>query len=187
MNDYDPQMPMLRQMLALSIVNKMEECGFELLPKTSQVRWSSLQERVYARNVTKDGSVQVRVYTSVVGGEDGKDLQVRAEGKDAIRVCATYTCKNGKTRGLVKETRINRIGNIDDIVERTYHRMRSAWQSANTCQRCSSCGAPKFQAKSGKMVCAEICWKSDEQKKADDLAYKSKRRFAGKRKYRRWR
>jgi len=186
MNDYDPKFPLLRQMLALSIVEKMDECGFELLTNpraTFGLSRPELAERVYFRNVTQDGKVQVRVYTSVVGGTNGVPLQVRAEGKDAIRVCATYETLSGKTRGIVKETRINRTGNIEDIVDRTYTRMRSAYKSANTCERCHSCGAPKFVSKNKKLCCAEICWKTDEQKRTDELSFNKKGR--GYRNYRR--
>ena len=188
MNDYDPKLPLLRQMLALSIVNKMDECGFHLLksPHENQMVRPEMAERVYARNVTKDGKIQVRVYTSVIGGYNGSDLQVRAEGKDAIRVCATYMTRDGKTRGLVKETRINRTGNIDDIVDRAYQRMRSAYKSANTCERCKNCGAPKFMTKNNKLCCAEICWKTDEQKRADELNFKSKTRSRYRGRRRRW-
>ncbi len=184
MSDYDPAMPILRQMLALSLINKLDDCGFELLANPREafgLARPELAERVYGRDVSPDGRVRVKVFTSVIGGENGVPFEVRKEGKDAIRVCATYMTRDGKERGLVKETRINRTGNIDGIVDRMYQRMRSSYQSANTCQRCHSCGAPKFVSKNDKLCCAEICWKTEEEKTADNAAWKTR----GRRKYRR--
>ena len=52
MNDYDPKIPMLRQMLALSIVNKLDECGFELLPNPREAFGLSPHFRLYyAKNI----------------------------------------------------------------------------------------------------------------------------------------
>ena len=183
MSDYDPGLPILRQMLALSIVNKLDECGFELLDNPHKYSTSSpgprrpeLAERVYARTVGDDERLQVRVYTTVIGGENGTPFEVRKEGKDAIRVCATYKTKSGKDRGLVKETRVNRTGNIDAIVDRMYQRMRNAYKTASSGQKCHDCGAPKFVSQNGNAVCAEICWQTAEQKRANDISYKTKSR-----------
>lgn len=186
MSDYDPGLPILRQMLALSIINKLDECGFELAANPREAFGLSrpeLAERVYSRNVSEDGRIRVKVFTSVIGGENDVPFEVRKEGKDAIRVCATYMTKEGKERGLVKETRINRTGNIDDIVDRMYQRMRSAYKTASTGERCHNCGAPKFITKAGKLCCSEICWKSPEERQADDVAWKSKRRYKSRRRY----
>jgi len=160
--DYDPSMPILREMLALSILGKLDDCGFSEIKSDEATK-----ERVYSRSIPNTG-IDVRIYTSVVGQE------VRKEGKDAIRVCATYNAKDGSMKGIVKATRVHRTGNIDDIVERMYNRMRDTWKSASTGDRCH-CGAPKFVAKSGKNVCADICWLTPEQKEADNLEYKLKK------------
>jgi len=160
--DYDPNLPILREMLALSILGKLEKCGFSEVDSDKKTK-----ERVFTRSI-KDTNIDVRIYTSVVGQE------VRGEGKDAIRVCATYNAKDGSQKGIVKATRVHRTGNIDEIVERMYQRMRETWKSASTGERCHSCNAPKFVAKSGKLVCADICWLTKEQKEADQLQYKLK-------------
>ena len=191
MSDYDPNIALLREMLALSILSKLDECEFELLDnpyKTSiespGPRRPELVERVYARNIDDEGRLKVKVFTSVVGGAKDVPLGVRAEGKDAIRVCATYTTNDGKERGLVKETRINRTGNIEDIVDRMHQRMRSAWKSASGAQKCNHCGAPKFTTKKGNLCCAEVCWKSPEEKAQDEAAFKrSNRRYRRRRYY----
>jgi hypothetical protein len=178
MNDYDPSIQLLRQMLGLSIINKLEECGFEELPNPRALFGLSrpeLAEKVFARNVDEDGRIKVKVFTSVIGGSNDVPLEVRKEGKDAIRVCATYTSNVGKDRGLVKETRVNRTGNIDDIVDRMYKRMRSAYKSAKSGDKCHHCGAPKFVTKKGSTCCAEICWKTPEEKAKDDAAYQQKK------------
>ena len=189
MNDYDPKLSLLRQMLALSIVNKMEECGFELMDNPHKYSTSSpghrrpeLAERVYTRKVGKDDRMSIRVYTTVIGGVNDVPFEVRKEGKDAIRVCAIYETKDGSFRGIAKETRINRTGNIDDIVKRMHMRMRSVYKTAASGERCHSCNAPKFVTKAGKLCCAEICWKTDEQKRQDAVSYRHKSRST-----RRWR
>ena len=160
--DYDPSLQILREMLALSIVGKLDECGFVETGFDDKTR-----EKVYAR-VIPDTDIAVKVYTTIV------DREVRGEGKDAIRVCATYSTKDGKSKGIVKSTRVHRTGNIDEIVDRMYGRMRETWKAAATGDRCHSCGAPKFVAKSGKKVCAEICWLTDEQKAIEQTEYKLK-------------
>jgi hypothetical protein len=185
MNDYDPKLSLLRQMLALSIVNKVEECGFELMSNPRAALGLSrpeLAERIYVRTIGDDNSrMQVRVYTTVIGGENGVPFEVRKEGKDAIRVCATYTTQAGHARGISKETRINRTGNIADIVNRMHQRMQSAYKTGSSGQRCPRCDAPKFVAKSGKLCCAEICWKSDEQKAQDRVSYKKNSQYSTRR------
>ncbi|MAF25887.1 hypothetical protein CL634_09980 [bacterium] len=178
---YDPTFPMLRQMLALSIVNRLEDAEFEevkLSPKPPKYRrrGSARQERVYERNVDKAGRLKVKVYTTVVGGTDEIPLEVRHSGKDAIRVCGTYRMRSGGERGIISERRVNRTGNIDDIVERMLGRMRETWKAMQTGERCGQCGAPKFVSKAGNKVCAEICWQTDEQKRASEIAHRSKAR-----------
>ena len=177
---YDPNVPLLRQMLALSLLDKLDECGFkevELSLCPNQSYDENFCEKVYTRNITKDGKLKVKVFTTVTGGKPGYPLEVRENGRDAIRVCATYTTKAGKERGLIKETRVNRVGDIDNIVTRMHERMRMAWKAATADgARCHNCGAPKFVTKQGKHVCAEICWLSDKEKRASEIAYKSQSR-----------
>ena len=186
MSNYDPSIPILREMLGFSIINKLNECGFEELDNPRAAFGLSrpdLAEKVFARNVTDDGRIRVKVFTAVLGGIGDTPLQARSEGKDAIRVCATYTSKSGKERGLVKETRINRVGNIEDIVDRMYQRMRSAYKSARTGAKCSDCGAPKFTTKKGSSCCAEICWKTDEEKAKNEAEWNMKKRSRSRRRF----
>jgi len=167
MSDYDPNYPILREMLAMSLLNKLEECKFEEIATDSKT-----SERVFSRSIPKT-SIDVQVFTTVVG------QQVRNSGKDAIRVCAVYNAKDGTKKGIVKSTRVHRTGNIEEIVDRMYKRMRSTWKSASTGERCSKCGAPKFVSKNGNKVCAEICW-VPEGKKNNNIKNKFRR-------YNKWR
>lgn len=185
MKSYDPDLPVLRQLLALNILDRLDKCGFQPAPLEGSAKNLSgaLCEHVYERPVSDDGRVKVKVFTTVRGGVGDVPLEVRHNGKDAIRVCATYITNAGKERGLVKVARVNRVGDIDDIVDRMHERMRTVWKDARYGEFCHKCGAPKFIAKSGKIVCAEICWKSDDEKRADEIAFKSR----GRRSRRRWR
>ena len=178
MGDYDPKFSFSRQMLALSIINRLEDAGFEQLllaekPYKYQRRHARM-ERIYERSIDKAGHLKVRVYTTVVGGIEDVPLEVRHGGKDSIRVCGVYRMRNGKERGIVSETRIHRTGNIEDIVNRMVERMRSTWKAIQVGECCGQCGAPKFVSKNGNKVCAEICWQTNEQKRANEIAYKAK-------------
>ena len=174
-SDYDPKLPILRKLLAFQILGKLEDAGFELEPPTKSLDKPYMAERVYARTDGLPPGMKVQVYTTVVGDNENVPLEVRASGKDAIRVCATYVTKGGQTRGLSKETRINRTGNIEDICERMLTRMRKAWKVCTSSELCK-CGAPKFVTKKNTLCCSEICWKTDEEKQADYISFKTKRR-----------
>ena len=179
--DFDPNFSFSRQMLALSIINKLEDSKFinatpEKEKKAYRQRpmtWQ--QERIYERAVDPQGLLKVKVYTTVVGGTETFPLSVRHRGKDAIRVCGTYRTRLGKERGIVKEKRVNRTGNIEDIVERMLERMREVWKALKTGDSCSKCGAPMFVSKAGNKVCSEICWKTEKEKKDNERQYKKKK------------
>ena len=160
--NYDPSLKILRELLALSIMERLDEAGFAEDTEPD----AKTKERVFSRLI--DDNINVKVYTTVVGQE------VRSNGMDAIRVCAVYKTKSGDTKGIVKSTRVHRTGNIEEIVDRMVTRMRDTWKSAKTGKKCWKCGAPTFVAKSGKTVCAEICWITPEKKEAEKLEYKLK-------------
>ena len=177
MSNYDPTVPMLRQLLALSILGRLEEAGFVQEPPKRKLVKPEMAEKIFSRIVGEatDG-MKVMVYTTVIGDGDTMPYEVRLAGSDAIRVSAVYVTKDGETRGLTSDKRVNRTGDIDDIVDRMVTRMRDAWRSCKTGARCYSCNAPKFATKNGKQVCAEICWKSDEEKARDSAAFKYRKR-----------
>ena len=183
MSDYDPNIPMLRQLLGLQILGKLDDAGFEEEPPTRPLAKPYMAEKIYARVDGLPPGMKVQVYTTVIGDNENIPVEVRASGKDAIRVAAVYVTKDGKTRGLSKETRVNRTGNIKDITERMLERMRNAWMTCQTAQSCHDCGAPKFVTKNNKLCCSEICWKSDEEKQADDAKFKVNQRRSRYNKY----
>ena len=131
--------------LAKALEDKLISCGF------SRENLDERREKVYSRPIRSTG-MHVVVYTSIVGD------CVRFTGKDAIRVVGMY--RNGTIeRGIISNTRVNRVGEINSIIERTYERMRLTWKKCNNVDLCRKCGAPKFTSKNGNKVCAEICWK----------------------------
>lgn len=159
-----------RSILARALRDKMAECGFAsvVLPGT--------REEVYERSVDGTGNrIKVRVYTTIEGG------RCRSSGSDAIRVCAVYKSrKDGKERGIASaDHRVNRVGKMEDIVDRTYHRMREVYKKALNPARCK-CGAPTFKSKKGRSVCADLCWldKGSTTKRAAEIAAKSRNRRA---------
>ncbi|MBQ73379.1 MAG: hypothetical protein CMJ67_10790 [Planctomycetaceae bacterium] len=154
---YNPNSLTDRRNLANAICARLTECGF------TPVTRKGTKEAIYSRPVDgTDGTIKVLVYTSVVPVRGG--FAVRKEGKDAIRVCAVYTSKDGKERGIARaDKRVNRTGTVEATVERTYQRMRDVYKTAATCERCH-CGAPKFKSKKGNEVCADLCFLSDSER-----------------------
>jgi len=139
-----------RQVLATDLEAMLTKAGF-----VKQKR-DGTYEDVYVLPVNDDthnGRISVLVYTSIEGGE------IRECGTDAIRVCAVYSAKDGKERGIAAaEKRVNRVGDMSAIVDRTYGRMRDVYKIVKTSTRCKSCNAPVFVSKAGKECCADICW-----------------------------
>jgi len=162
LSTYDPTNPTHRRDLAGALLAKLATCGF------TPVRIEGTKEAVYERVVDKtDGRIRVLVYTSVIPGPSGT-FEVRSNGDDSIKVCAVYRTQRealkGRERGLVKDRRIHRTGDIqgkDGIMDRVHQRMRDVWTASKTGECCPSCQAPKFLAKSGNLCCSELCWKSD--------------------------
>ena len=162
---YDPQNAESRRLLASSLMAMLEQSGF------SEITIPGTKERVFSRP-TDDPSMRVAVYTSIVGSE------VRLVGYDAIRVCALYSMRNGDMRGVGKQTRVNRVGQVSAICERVLDRMRKVWASVKTIERCKDCGAPTFVSKKGNNVCAEVCWnRGDRRQDRTRRASRSRRRY----------
>jgi hypothetical protein len=144
---YNPDDLDSRLALTKAIISKLNHCKF-----TTEQNFDSPVELVYTLPV-RDTKIFINVFTSISNG------LVRVKDKDAIRIAGNYS--NGEiSRGLVSETRVNRVGQIDDIVERMYLRMRDCYSSCNKVKRCHRCNAPTFLSKSNNLVCAEICWKT---------------------------
>jgi len=158
MPKYNPDNAAHRAALAASVTARLTEMGFSPF---FDKRW---REVIYSRPVHTSPGVTVLVYTSCAPAPDGR-VKARRAGRDAIRVCAVYATKDGETRGLARaEKRVNRVGDIEDIVERMYQRAREVYGAAMNPCRCGSCGAPMFTSKAGNDVCADLCWLSDEER-----------------------
>ncbi len=147
--EYNPSITMHRKHLAQRILLMLAAADFH------EQAVATAKERVFYRMV-EGTNLRVMVYTTVVGC--GDLAEVRCMGKDAIRVSAVYRDSRGKDRGVARETRINRTGTADAIVERTLHRMRKVYVIARGLPRCH-CGAPMFTSSKGNIVCADLCWK----------------------------
>lgn len=112
------------------------------------------KEVVYTRDHHKDSAFRVKVYTSAASGK----ANVKAKGKDAIRICLTYVLGNGKERGVAKAKRVFRTGTDTAIVTRMKSRMREMYDLANKMAKsayCPDCNAPRW-LDSGKCV---ACYK----------------------------
>lgn len=142
---YNPDSAADRRALGEALLAAFASKGFTVLPGNPGT------ETVVGFPVKGMERVEIRVYTSVVNGA------VRALGKDAIRAVATYTNIDGQSRGLASDARVFRVGTVADIVERAVQRARDVYGAVRAVDRCR-CGAPKFTAKSGKVVCADACW-----------------------------
>lgn len=145
---YDPNDYVHRTQLATALNRMLSIAGFEALDGPEHA------EKVYRYKAI--GGTEILVYSSIVG------TAVRGDGEDAIRVAAVYRRRDGEVRGLFKDTRVNRTGEIDRIVTRTHERMRNAYMHIRDHFKagmvCKSCGAPLFKSKNGNWTCAETCW-----------------------------
>jgi hypothetical protein len=143
---YNPLSTAHRLELARHLQSMLSTAGFEKLVGPG--------EEVYRYKCI--GGTEILVYSSIVND------MVRGDGEDAIRVAAVYRCADGSVRGLFKDTRINRTGEMEKIVDRTKERMRNAYKAIKMHwaenKLCTRCHAPLFLSKGGKWVCAEACW-----------------------------
>jgi hypothetical protein len=94
------------------------------------------------------------VYTTIVGEA------VRPMGVDAIRVCAVFnpTDESQRSRGILKERKVLRTGEITEIPGRVIERLKDIAEELNDLKHCNNCGAPGLISKKGSMYCADACW-----------------------------
>jgi hypothetical protein len=149
MRKYSPNVLRDREELATLLVKMFGETNFIKKPNTRG-------EDVYEFEILQVPGARIAVFSSIVGNA------VRGDGEDAIRVGVIYRRKDGADKSILSETRVNRTGAIDDIVERTKSRMRAAYVDFRERQvaglRCARCNAPLFTSRQGNNVCAETCW-----------------------------
>ena len=164
---YDAECEYSRQHLAISIASRLTEAGFERI--TEQIRDVVVKEHLYERGV--DGTdLKIQVYTTIVD-DNNLGMMVRSTGKDAIRVNVRHP---DIKRALVTETRVNRTGACSDIVDRMIERARESYKLARTSGKCHKCGSPRALSKAGKWYCANVCWKTDEEKAKDHVEWRQK-------------
>ena len=145
--DYDPTNSGHRTALATDIRATLTGLGF-----TRKDLGAGTREEVYFRASTRIRGVEMRIYTSIVRGE------VREVGGDSIKVCAVYGMEDGTTRGLMKEKRVFRTGQLEEIAGRVKDRIRLVAGDINVVQACR-CGGPIGKSKAGKDYCMALCWK----------------------------
>lgn len=111
--------------------------GLKFEPETAH------NEVVYTRACKADPRVVMVVYTSVKVGTVG----VRGAGKDAIRVALTYNTYGGRTRGVRKNTRVNRVGTVEGVLGRLKERLTETalWTQAEL-RRCPTCGGVAYKS-----------------------------------------
>ena len=144
MTTYDPLNDVSRQELASALLTMLEKAGFK------EQEGKKGEEKIFSYQVSD--RIRILVYTTIVSDK------VRNLGADAIRTTSVYTATDGKDRGLVKMTRVNRVGTIEDIVNRTLDRMREVWKVCARPEVCKKCGAPTFISSAGNKICCELCW-----------------------------
>lgn len=118
MANYNPKNPASREALAVALRAMFAKAKFTL---RTDGKYQFIHEEVYAYKASAD--VTILVYSTISQG------RVRTVGQDAIRVFATKK-EGGKEIGWVKTKRINRVGQIDAICDRTLKAMREAYKSA---------------------------------------------------------
>lgn len=118
------------------IIHKaLEDAGFE-----EEVAY---KEVVFDRPCHRLPSLIVRVYTSASVGK----AQVKACGKDAIRIVLLYKDPSGKIHGVMKAKKVLRTGTTEDILARMMDRAREMYRFANWMSAagpCARCGGPRY-------------------------------------------
>lgn len=154
---YDPKNQESRVALANAIENYFDFSNWSI----KEDRERGTMERVYSfqlKSYDKTIPVRVKIYTSI----DLRSGECRTVGADAIRICAVRRYGDGSVRGFMKHRRVNRTGQIQNIIKRMDSKIRAIQSDAvikwNNPVHCSSCRAPTFVSKSGKDVCSELCW-----------------------------
>lgn len=133
---------------ALATEVKMAVMGMGFSPKAIP----GTAELVLARSSARLRGVEVLVYTTIVGEA------VRPMGVDAIRVCAVLNTSDGRSRGILKERKVLRTGEITEIPVRVTDRVKDIVDELNELPHCNNCGAPGLVSKKGNLYCADACW-----------------------------
>ena len=151
---YNPDNPVSRKIFAAELMGHLSDNGFARC-KRLEGKYERHSEVVYAKPVS--GRLILAVYTSC--NQRSGAWEARSNGKDAIRIAGLYVLKDGSTRGIVKTKRVNRTGDVNEILKRVSKRIVGSSRLLVNVGRCGNCGAPNFVTKKGNECCAEICWK----------------------------
>ena len=133
---------------ALATEVRMGAMGLGFTPK--QIPGTT--ELVLSRRSERLKGVEVLVYTTIVGEA------VRPVGTDAIRVCAVFSPTEGRSRGILKERKVLRTGEIEEIPVRVLARIKEIATELRALPHCLKCGAPGLKSKKGNTYCADACW-----------------------------
>ena len=149
-----------RRLLASEILGTLSENGFTRCPRL-ETKFGDNSEVVYAKPASENNRYIVAVYTSC--NQVGGAFISRKKGKDAIRIAGLYIKKDGSTVGIIKNKRVNRTSESNEICKRMIQRITSSFLNIkeiinNNDYRCDSCGAQKFISKKGNLICSDICW-----------------------------
>lgn len=147
----------LRRMMASEILSTLSENNFKRCERL-ETKFGEYSEIVYAKPLESNNRYIVAVYTSC--DHTNGAYSVKKKGADAIRIAGLYIDNNGKEKGVIKNTRVNRVGPNHEISKRMMERVVKTFRelSENNMEFCKDCGAPKFTSKKGNLVCSEICW-----------------------------
>ena len=147
---------MERRILAVDIIGSLEDNGFERCRRI-ETKYGEDSEIVYAKPLCKGSRKIIAVYTSC--NQSGGAFIAKSSGKDAIRVAGIYINKEGKTKGLVKNKRVNRVGTNEAIVARLAARIVRTSSELQAVPKCEHCNAPTFLSRNNNLVCSETCWR----------------------------
>ena len=145
MATYESSSALHRNLLAVGIRQELTRLGF------GPVSIPGTKEQVFTKASARLAGVEIRVFTTIEGDA------VRASGDDSIKVCAVYV-GGDRPRGLFKERRVFRTGQLEEIPGRIKDRIKLTAAELNGAETCD-CGAPKGTSKAGKKYCMALCWK----------------------------
>ena len=121
-------------------------------------------EIVYSRSSARNPNVHIKVYTSIKEGQS----QVRAAGKDAIRVCVVFD--NGrKSFGVGKFSPVLRVHSVESVLGRLHQRLIDAAKRGNEWIDQSESRNQNFYPQASKSV-SEV--QNLEEKLADSESYR---------------
>lgn len=150
-----------RRLLASELLGTLEEMGFVRCERL-ETKFGDNSEVVYAKPLKENTRYVIAVYTSC--NQAGGAYVARAKGKDAIRVAGLYINKEGRTVGVIKNSRVNRTSTTSEICNRMNKRIEDSFDQlreliSENVNACPDCGAPTFVSKKGNTVCSDFCWR----------------------------